>query len=176
METKSYKNWWIFLIYGILAIIFGIIALDNPIATLDVLILYFGILLIAGGFFQSIGAIIHSKTKSWFFLLFEGILNILLGILIISFPLLAMEMFVLFVGIWMFINGFSQLVTVFGVKHGIPHKGLIIINGILGVILGFVLIINPFAGTFALSYLVGWSAILLGIFMIVRSISFQKSK
>ena len=112
MNTSLYKNWWALTIKGVLAIIFGLMIFFAPGMGAVALAYYFGFLVIFTGFFMIFAAFAHkSVNQNWGWWLFEGILDIILGVIVISYPLMSIAIFILFVGVWAIFMGISQVIS-----------------------------------------------------------------
>ncbi len=177
METKLFKNWWLLTLKGILAIVFGIFAVSMPGATLKTLMIYFGIVILIGGVVLIFGSLSHKKNnKKWQNWMFEGILDIVIGFVIIFFPKFSLDIFIIILAIWAITVGFSQLFNAMNNKQGAKSKWLMLLNALIVIIFAIVLFINPFEGAVAVTYLVGIFAIIFGIFITVFSIQLKGLK
>jgi hypothetical protein len=76
------QNWWLFTLRGVLGIIFGLTALIFPGPTMLSLVLFFSAYMLVDGVFGIISAVraIRRKEDRWGLLIFEGLLNIAVGI------------------------------------------------------------------------------------------------
>src|SRR6202022_1830246 len=76
------RNWWLFTLRGVLGIIFGLIALIFPGPTILSLVLLFSAYMLVDGVFGIVSAAraIRHKEDRWGLLIFEGLLNIAVGI------------------------------------------------------------------------------------------------
>jgi uncharacterized membrane protein HdeD (DUF308 family) len=83
--TVRFNNPWIIGVQGFIMILFGMAAIVNPEITLNTITRFFGILMLVSGVF----IIILAKSESenipifWFY---EGIANVVMGLLFIVFP------------------------------------------------------------------------------------------
>lgn len=163
------KGSWIVTLKGILAVIFGLIALFYPGGTITFLTLVFGWMLIIAGVVFIVGAILHTKANTnWGSWLLEGIIDLILGLIIIIFPLFAVGVFMILIGIWAILMGLWRfyLATKFRTQ-----KGLLIFSGVVSVIFGILVLINPFAGAGAVMIVIGIWAIIFGISITVSSLT-----
>jgi uncharacterized membrane protein HdeD (DUF308 family) len=75
------RNWWAFVIRGLLALLFGLIALFLPGATILSLVLVFAVFAFADGIFAIVGAVRAAKAhERWGLLAVEGVVDILAAI------------------------------------------------------------------------------------------------
>jgi len=174
--------WWLVLIRGILAIVFGIIALIHPGVAFLVLVYTFA----AYAFIDGIANIVHAvrvrnRDKRWGWLLAQGILSVLAGIVAFVFPLAAgitLGIFALsLIGVYAIMMGIAGLPAAASVVDG-GRKVLGFIVAILGILLGIALLVivfvSPVAGIVNLIWVIGVYAIIIGIVLIVAAIQARR--
>ena len=172
---KFLKNWWLVLAKGIFAIIFGLIALFYPDITLYTLITFFGLFAIAGGLFLAVASVINAKHNAyWGFWLTEGLLDILIGIVIIAYPEITIKIFIIIFGVWALISGVMHLINARKLRGVLINKNVHIINGVIAVLFGILLLFNPFGGGIALTMLIGIFALIYGIFSVIIAVRLGK--
>ena len=79
------RNWWMFLIRGVLALIFGIVAILFPATAFISLVLIFGAFAFVDGVFALIAGII-AKSENWLWLILEGVIGIFIGVVTLVQP------------------------------------------------------------------------------------------
>ncbi|MBU0731947.1 HdeD family acid-resistance protein [Patescibacteria group bacterium] len=112
MAMKHHEKWWIFLIYGLIDIAIGIIVLVWPGLTLAFLIYLIAIWAIASGTVQLFSAFASgwSDAPKWVLVL-GGILSIILGFLIILYPISTTVVLIYFLAIYAIIFGIIMIVV-----------------------------------------------------------------
>ncbi len=82
------RNWWLFTLRGVLGIVFGLIALIFPGPTILSLVILFSAYMLVDGVFGIISAVraIRRKEDRWGLLIFEGLVNIAVGIAAFLWP------------------------------------------------------------------------------------------
>ncbi|CAM1342357.1 HdeD family acid-resistance protein [Tenacibaculum amylolyticum] len=165
-EANTIKNhWWVNTLKGILFIIAGVIALYNPAEALYTGGLYIGYFLLISGI-SYLYALFAKKnndhSKSWY--LIEGLLDVILGLLIITSPTFTMEILPYFVGFWVIFLGISQvsIPSILG-KHLGKLKIWFYILGIISLIFGFMIINSPVISGIQLTVLLGMFFIAYGV-------------
>ena len=170
MEISLFKNWWWLTVNGIAAIVFGLITLFYPEMTLLLMLVYFGLLaLFLGAFFIMGGLLNRRETNLWDFWVFEGILNGVIGLILLFYTQVSVAIFMILLAVWAFLIAAIQIISVIRLWDHIPHKWTYIVNGVLAFIFGGVIILDPFESALAITRLVGIYAILLGTFSIIIS-------
>lgn len=76
--------------------------------------------------------------SSWLMPLSIGLVSIIFGILILAFPIGAVRVAAVFLGIWLLISGVVQLVIAFDSKQNTTNRILSAITGVLGIALGII--------------------------------------
>src|SRR3979409_1822851 len=101
------QNWWLFTLRGILAIVFGLLALIFPGPTMLSLVILFSAYMLVDGVFGIIAAVraIRRKEDRWGLLIFEGLLNIAVGILAFLWPGITVVAFVWLIAAWAIVTG-----------------------------------------------------------------------
>jgi len=165
---QAVKYWWVSPIIGIIAIILGMWCIANPGATLAVL----GALFIAGflisGIFEIIFAFSNKDTlKGWGWTLASGIIDVLFGFILLAIPVGTIAVLLFFVGFWVMFQSIWGIGSSIELqRNGIRGWGWILALGILGLILSFILIVNPvFAAEFII-YLLAVTLLFYGIMRI----------
>lgn len=183
LATLAKGIWWLVLIRGILAIAFGVIALIAPGAALTAIAIVFGAYALIDGITTVMHGIRVRKTNSrWGWLVAEGVLSALAGLVALFLPGLVGTfggLVVLWtIVIWSVISGIMGLRSAAGAESG-RGKTWGIVAGILslvfGVILAIAVIITPGATLLSLIWTVGVYAILFGITLVVTAIYVRAS-
>jgi len=162
MHATLVRNWWAFVIRGVLGVVFGLIALFMPGITMLSLVLVFAAYAIADGIFAVVGAVRAAQKKErWGPLAFEGIIDILAGIAAVAMPGITVVVFVALVAAWAVISGALMLAG--GLKLDSDHgRTWLIVGGVASLVYGALLIIAPMIGALVLTWWIGAYAIVFG--------------
>jgi uncharacterized membrane protein HdeD (DUF308 family) len=164
------QNWWLFLLRGILGIIFGLLALIFPGPTILSLVLLFSAYMLVDGIFGIVSAAraIRHKEDRWGLLIFEGLLNIAVGIAAFLWPGLTVVAFVWLVAAWAIVTG--GLLTAVGFRLNIDHgRWWMVLGGLLSLAYGVLLIIAPLIGAIVLTWWIAAYALAFGIALVIFS-------
>ncbi|MDV2482773.1 hypothetical protein F8E02_12375 [Methanoculleus sp. Wushi-C6] len=157
---------WLVLLLGVIAVIFGVLFFIYPVQTLTLLVTFLGLYWFFNGIVALIGLFTDSTGRGWKLLV--GILGVLAGILVLTYPLysavLIPTVLAIIIGVEGLIIGAVYMVQGFsGSGWG---TGIL---GILSIIFGLVLIANPLVAAVGLVLLLAGLAIVGGIAAIVVS-------
>ena len=170
MKNLKLKNWMFTGTNGFLAIVFGLVAIVFPSITLIALAIYFAFTVLIGGFVLTVGAIkVKGRNTNWYLVFFEGLISILLGVIILLRPELSAAVFVTIIGIWAILLGAIFSVSYF--RQQVPNsgKGFFLITGILSLLFGALIIVNPFEGSRVITVLIGVYAIAYGLYSMITN-------
>ena len=165
MENRNFVK-----LHGILIFIFGLVALFFPGITLMALGVYFAISILLGGIVLSVSSVRIRKSKShWYLLFLEGIIGIIAGLYLLSIPKLIATVFAVIIGLWAILLGLIFLFSYFKRSLHVFSGKYMLAVGILSLILGFLIVVNPFESTRIITILIGFYATLYGIFSFFNS-------
>ncbi len=170
-KSEKLVPWWLVLIEGIAAIILGIFFLVSPLKTTVLAIQFLGIWWLVSGIMSIISLFIDRTAWGW--KLFSGILGMVAGSLILMYPgwgtLVVPVTIVFIIGIEGIIVGIIGLVQAFqGAGWG---AGVL---GVLSVIFGIWLMLDPVKFALVTPWVVGVFAIVGGILALVTAFRLKK--
>src|ERR1700687_3808592 len=164
------QNWWLFTLRGVLGIVFGFIALIFPGLTMLSLVLLFSDYMLVDGVFGiiSAGRAIRRQDGRWGLLIFEGLLNIAVGIIAFLWPGITVVAFVWLIAAWAIVSG--GLMTAAGFRLNIDHgRWWLILGGLLSIAYGTLLIVTPLIGAIVLTWWLGAYALVFGVALVIFS-------
>ncbi|WP_329464525.1 HdeD family acid-resistance protein [Streptomyces sp. NBC_01431] len=142
----------------------GIIVLVWPDETLHVLAVLIGLHFLLRGGFVFVTAFAHSDTEGGGRLMraLLALGAVLIGVLCLRHPLQTIAALALVVGVFWLLSGLMTVYVALA-NRGLPHRGLAIAAGALGVVAGIVVLGYPVASAVALARLLGLWLVLLGV-------------
>jgi uncharacterized membrane protein HdeD (DUF308 family) len=172
------KHWYLPLILGIIFIIVGIWAIITPAATYLSLALLFSVTFFVTGILEIIFSISYRKQiDGWGWSLASGILSSIIGLLLIIYPQISIITLPLFVGFVVLFHSIMAIAwSIEFKKYKVSDWGWLLFTGIVGVILSFILLWNPFIAGLTVAVFTGIALITIGIFHIHFSIELKKLK
>lgn len=161
------RNWWTFLVRGILAILFGIVAILWPDLTVTALVIFFGAFALVDGIFAIAAAIVGATgdTPRWL-LVVEGILGIAVGVVAWLWPGLTAVTLLYFIAAWAILTGIIEIAGAISLRREIENEWMLGIAGALSVLLGIVFIAFPIAALTTIALVAGVYALIFGVILI----------
>lgn len=176
--SGTIKNWWVFLILGVLLLISAYWMFTTPIESFVGLASLFSALIFVSGLFSVFFAISNKDDIDNFGLyLAGGVLDVLIGFILLKYPGLTLVLFSMFIGFWLLFRGFNMISVSFKIKKiGDANWGWILFFGIMVVIFAMMSIVNPLIGASYLVYTLAFTLVLFGVANIALALKLRKLK
>jgi len=157
---RSLRHWWVFLIRGILFILVGIYMICSPATSFVALGFLFGLIV----FFTGIAELLHvtghrnSTNRGWHLAL--GIIDIILGVVLMGHVAAAIAILRIVVGIWFLLRGISLI----SFSRAVGRSWVLVLGGIVTAIFGLLIIFNAGFGAMTIILFTAIAFIITGIF------------
>ncbi|MCR2785740.1 MULTISPECIES: DUF308 domain-containing protein [unclassified Microbacterium] len=161
---------------GVLALLLGILILVWPGRTAMVAVAIVAVYAIAAGLVYAGLGIFSAQKGGWARVghIVLGVLFIIAGIIAFINLQAATAWFGIFIGVLVGIMWIIEGIVALSTLGDSPTKGWTVFFAILSIVAGIVLLFSPLWGAVALWWLLGISAIVLGIVQIIRAFTFGK--
>ncbi|WP_241962916.1 HdeD family acid-resistance protein [Thalassorhabdomicrobium marinisediminis] len=170
------RNWWLLLLRGLAAIAFGVAAFVWPGLTLSLLVMLFGAYILFDGIVGTVDAIRYrDQMDNWLFWLFEGVLGIVVGLLMLFMPAVTAFFLVILIAVWSILGGVLRIVAAVQLRKKIEGEWLLILSGVLSILFGIAVIALPYAGLVSIAWLIGFWAVVFGILFVVLAFRLRKA-
>ena len=173
------NHWYIPIIIGVLFTVLGIYVMLTPIASYLSLAFIFSWLFIFSGIAEMSFAISNKEgMQNWGWLFFSGIIDFILGLILISNPAVTLEVLPIYVGIILLFKSIRGMSIAMDLKHyGLNNgSGSLMFMCILGILFSIFMISNVEFGAFTVVYWTAFALIMFGIFSIAVGIKFKSVK
>jgi uncharacterized membrane protein HdeD (DUF308 family) len=176
--STDVKNWWWFIIKGLLLIVAGIAIFAKPLEGYVGLSVLFSIVMLGAGLAQIFFASSNSDVlKGWGWTLASGIFDVIIGTYLLAFPLVTMATLPFILGFWLLFRSFYLIGAAFDLKSlGVPDWGWLLFGGILSTILGFFVLYYPGAGAISIIFVSGSAFVVAGVFNLYLSFKLKSMK
>ena len=173
---EAIKYWYLPLLIGLLFIVLGIWVLATPLSSYLSLSLLFSLSFLVTGIFETVLAITNRKRiDNWGWVLASGILNTLIGILLLVTPTISVITLPYYVGFTVLFRSLTAIGMSIELKnYGIADWRNLLLLSILGVIFAFILLWNPLLAGASLVIWTALSIISMGGFSIYFSLKLKK--
>ena len=146
-------------IRGLIFFILGLIGLFRPIGTMAAVTIVLGIFLLI----DAMGALFLALACRQLFSILWSILLCAAGIVLIVRPMAADVLIMVALGVWLIVTGASELFS----SSKTSQKALLSGSGLFSIVIGILLLIAPFAGLAAISWIVAILLLISGAEMLL---------
>jgi uncharacterized membrane protein HdeD (DUF308 family) len=166
--TTLARNWWAFVVRGIVAIAFGLIAWFWPNLALNTLIWIFAIFAFATGILAMVAAVrAIAAQERWMSLAVEGVVGVGAGIVAVVWPDLTAKTFLYIIAYiiaaWAIVSGLLAISSALRLRREIHGEWMLGLAGLAAIVFGIIAFVHPETGALAVLWLIGLSAIVYGV-------------
>ncbi len=174
---RAIKNWWLWVIIGILYIVLSGFLFFKPFVSFVVLAQFMVAFFFVTGFFEIFYAVTNRHISGWGFNLAMGILQVFIGGYIMKHSAEGLpEMMLIFlIMFWLIFYGISAIAFSFSLKKmGVSAWWLTLVIGILALIVGMIIPYSPGSGIVFITTLLGAFSLLFGIYSLYFGFAFRR--
>lgn len=169
MSAFLAANWWAVALRGVFGILFGILALLLPGVTLLALIYWFAAYMLVDGVFAIASGIRAGIAGGrWGALIIGGVVDFIAGAIAFLWPGATLLALVWICAAWAIVSGAFLLSAVFRL-HASHGKWWLALGGVISVVWGILLFIEPISGAIVMTWWLGIYAILFGAALLALS-------
>jgi uncharacterized membrane protein HdeD (DUF308 family) len=164
---RKLRHWWMFLIRGLIFILLGIYMIARPASGFAALGFLLGLIILLAGVSELLHTVRDRSAFNRGWHLFIGIVDIILGIVLVSHIGASETILRIIIGIWFLFRGIS----LFSFSGLLKKSWVMIVGGIVVIIFALMVLFNPVFGAVTI---VLWTALalivtgILNIFLAVR--------
>ena len=169
------KNWWMLTIKGLITFTVGLLVISVQPDNLMFISGIFAILLLINGTGMILLSILNKRKfhdREW--RLTEGFIDLIIGLIIISFSNLDPAIFIALVTIWISFMGILQVSSGYRMRGLFNHYWILIFNGLLAIGFTAMIYTRPVYELLTMIILIGLQALVFGSFLIISSIYIRK--
>ncbi|MGE8656220.1 MAG: HdeD family acid-resistance protein [Achromobacter sp.] len=171
------RHWGWVALRGVVAILFGLMAMFMPAITLSALVLVWGAFALADGVLALIAGIrIRDQGKPLWALIIVGLLGVAAGIVTFLWPGLTALILLYIIAFWALAAGVFQIVAAIRFRKQIRNEWFLGLSGLVSVLFGVMLVMQPGAGALALVWVIGIYAVFFGILLLVFSFRLKQHR
>jgi len=166
-------RWFWYLLFGAVLLVLGAVAIGNGFAASVVTLTFLGWLIVFSGLAQAILAFWVRQWSGFFMHLLGGILDIVIGVLVVAAPTDAALGLTLLLAVYLLVGGMFRLVAALLLRF--PSFAWSVLAGLISFLLGLALWRGwPMSGLFFIGTCVGISLMLHGAAWLVFALDLRK--
>lgn len=174
--NRPIKYWYLPMILGLLFLGLGIGVFLTPLASFVVLAMLFALFFLLTGLIDMVYAVTNKETiDRWGWSLLGGIIDFLIGVLLVAKPNISMVALPFFVGFGILFRSIMAIGWSLELKRfGGLNWGYLLTIGILGLIFAFIMLWNPLLGGLTIVFYTGFAFVIIGVFHVYLSLQLKK--
>jgi uncharacterized membrane protein HdeD (DUF308 family) len=116
---------------------------------------------------------VHDLARHWWLVGLRGLAAIVFGILAFVWPGMTLAVLVLLFGAYALVDGILDIIV--GIRGDAPHRIVLLVEGIVGVLAGLGAFLWPGVTALVLLYIIAFWAIVTGVLEIVEAIRLRRA-
>ena len=171
------RHWGWVALRGVVAILFGLMAMFMPAITPSALVLVWGAFALADGVLALIAGIrIRDQGRPLWALIVVGLLGVGAGIATFLWPGLTALVLLYIIAFWALVAGVFQVIAAIRCRKDIRKEWFLGLSGLVSILFGAMLVMQPGAGALALVWVIGIYAVFFGILLLVFSLRLKQHR
>lgn len=158
--SKRPRYWWVFMLQGAILLILGIYMLFAPIAGFATLGFLFGLVILLTGIFELLRVIRDRNQGSRAMHLLLGVINIILGIILVGHIGTSEAILRIVVGLWFLFRGVSLM----SFSRLTGRNWVLTAGGVIVVLFALAIIFKPLFGAVTIAIITAVAFIVTGMF------------
>ena len=163
MITFGFKNRYSGVVRAAVAILIGFIMVLKPETSLIFLVKVIAAIMIASGAVSLVYGVLNRRNGGLGLLIFNTVVDILIGILLFSFPDEVASFVIILIGIILVVFGLFQIVTMASASRFVPLGFWTFVLPVICTAGGALLLVNPFGAASTLTLVAGIAILVYGI-------------
>ena len=161
------KKIWSYII-GFLCIIGGVYFILSPKETFSNIVYYLGIVLLITGILKIIAAVVNGKEMNPATRIFAGLVNALIGIILISNPYMTVKLVTIFIGIYLILTSVSTLFVLLTITRSGSISNELVFQAIVKLVLGIIVFTTPIVSIVFTGVIIGTILVIVGIYTVIK--------
>jgi uncharacterized membrane protein HdeD (DUF308 family) len=177
-DVSKNAYWWLPLLSGLILVIFGVWFLAAPLDNFKTLTVIFGFIVLLTGVLEIYVLMKNRKgIMNYLSFVWGGLLNIVLGILLIANPQTILVIMSFVIGFWLIFKGGEQIKRAFNLKKNKNQAWKRVLTfGIVLILIAAILLWHPEIIGFTMALWTSIAFILIGIFRIYLAFQIRSNE
>lgn len=161
------RSWWVFLLYGLLAIAFGVATLVWPDISVMAMVMAFGVLAVADGLVSLFSAVRRDLALPRWLLVLYGLVSLGFGVLALMRTETMATAMLWVLALWLLVAGIARIVFAIQVRKLVRGEWLLALSGVLAIALAILFFARPDIGLLTMAIWVAIGALVYGVLQVV---------
>ena len=168
MLTRMTRNWWVFLVRGLLAVLLSVLALAWPTETSRTIVILLGAYALVDGVLTFFTGLVSPRFfDGWWAMLLAGAAGIALGVVTFLWPQASAIALMYVIAGWAVVKGALDIAAAVYFGRILRGEWMLIATGLLSILVGIVWAAFPEAGALAMVWMTAAYGLIMGVRWIV---------
>lgn len=159
------RRWHLVVLRGVVAVLFGVLAIVWPEITVLSLALLFGLYTLLDGITSIVMGIGRGTDRAYMITL--GVLGVVAGVIALVWPRITVIVLLVIIAVWAIFAGLMQIAAAIRLRKVVRNEWFLAVSGIVALVLGLLLIVQPAEGAIALVVAIATFAVAWGVTLVV---------
>jgi uncharacterized membrane protein HdeD (DUF308 family) len=159
------RRWQLVVLRGVVAVLFGVVAIAWPEITVLSLAILFGVYTLLDGVTAIAMGIGQGSDRRYLIAL--GVLGVVAGLISLIWPQITVVVLLVVIAVWAIVAGVTQIAAAIRLRKVIRNEWFLALSGVIALVLGLLLIVQPAEGAIALVIAIATFAVVWGVTLIV---------
>ncbi|WP_024891983.1 HdeD family acid-resistance protein [Luteimonas huabeiensis] len=169
-----HRSWWVFLLYGLVAIAFGAAMLLWPDLSVIALVLTFGALSLADGAVSLLSIARRDLALPRWLLALYALVSIGFGALALLRPAEMATALLWVLALWLIVAGVARIVFAIQIRKLVRGEWLLALSGALAIALGILFFARPGIGLIAIAVWIAIGALFYGALQVAVALRLRR--
>jgi uncharacterized membrane protein HdeD (DUF308 family) len=138
------------------------------------LVLFYGAFAFVDGVLALVAAVMGGQPAPRWWLAIVGVLGLAAGLITLMMPGITALILLYCIAFWAIAIGVMQIFGAIRLRKEIDNEWMLIASGIISVLFGLILIVNPGAGAMGVLFVIGVYAVIHGIILITLAMRLRR--
>ena len=170
------RSWGWMLAFGITCVVAGALTLVWPGVTILTLVIVFGVFLLFAGAAEIGWALAERHTEGWKVILARGIVDLIIGIIVLVWPDITVLALALLLAVWLFIYAGMTFWYAYRHRGEQPRRGHFVLKGLAALAVAIITVVWPSITVLVVAIVIGIDLIIFGGILIWLALELRRQR
>ena len=179
VEVRTFdvrRSWGWMLAFGIACVVAGALTLVWPGVTILTLVIVFGVFLLFAGAAEIGWALAERHTEGWKVILARGIVDLIIGIIVLVWPDITVLALALLLAVWLFIYAGMTFWYAYRHRGEQPRRGHFVLKGLAALAVAIITVVWPSITVLVVAIVIGIDLIIFGGILIWLALELRRQR
>jgi uncharacterized membrane protein HdeD (DUF308 family) len=170
------RSWGWILAFGIASVVAGALTLIWPGVTILTLVVVLGVFLLFAGGAEIGWSLAERHTEGWKLILARGIIDLIIGIIVLVWPDITVLALALLLAAWLFVYAAMTLWYAYRHRGERPRRGHFVLKGLAALAVAIITVVWPSITVLVVAIVIGINLIIFGAVLIRMALELRRQR